>query len=442
MRRIDRRQRSRYGFLMTRTASPDLIPTDLLVVGGGPVGLTAALAAAQAGFSTLVVDSGALSAIAGGDSRAYAAAPSSMRLWRALGLESVLAPLGEPIWRMTVSDAAPDGRILSGGASWRLDFDAADQAADAQGQAAPLAHMLENRALLAALLDAARANPAVTLREHGRIVSLDPVPGGVAAGLADGGSVRAKLVVGADGRGSAVRRLAGIDVTGWDYDQTAIAATIAHAEPHGGVAHDLFLRGGPLGVLPLQGRRSSIVWCEKPAAAKTLLALDPAAFCAELEQRLGGLLGALTLEGDRAAFPLRLQIAHRMMASRVALVGDAAHAIHPLAGQGLNIGLRDVAALAETIADAAALGLDIGSETALERYERWRRFDNLSYAAGMDGFNRLFGPAPAPLRWLRAAGIGVADTLGIARRFFVREAAGEAGDPPRLLRGESLTRAA
>jgi 2-octaprenyl-6-methoxyphenol hydroxylase len=246
------------------------------------------------------------------------------------------------------------------------------------------------------------------------------------------------LLVGADGRRSFVRPWAGIRTIGWDYPVTAIVATIAHEKPHHGVAHEYFLPNGPFAILPLKGERANIVWAEPRAAADVLLKMPKPDFIAELRRRFGDHLGALDLEGPRFGYPLSLQLAERMIDTRVALAGDSAHGIHPLAGQGLNLGLKDCAALAECIADGMSLGLDPGDVSVLERYQRWRRFDNVSMALGMEFFDRMFSNSIPPLKLARRLGLAAVNAAGPARRFFMKYAGGAAGDLPKLLKGESL----
>ena len=248
---------------------------------------------------------------------------------------------------------------------------------------------------------------------------------------------RAALLVAADGKRSRLRERAGIKCVGWSYPQIGIVATVAHARPHHGKAVQHFLPSGPFAMLPLQGNRSSIVWTEEKARGEAIMALDEAGFLAELTKRFGWRLGEISLAGPRQSFPLDMQIARAFVADRLALIGDAAHVVHPLAGQGLNIGMRDVAALAETIVEATRLGLDIGSPATLERYSRWRRFDSAFSAAVMDGLNRLFSNDSAPLRTLRDLGLGLVDRAPPLKRFLVSEAAGATGTLPRLLKGQT-----
>jgi 2-octaprenyl-6-methoxyphenol hydroxylase len=256
--------------------------------------------------------------------------------------------------------------------------------------------------------------------------------------LADGRVLSAPLVVGAEGRGSVVRRAAGIGAVGWDYKQTGVVATVRLSRPHDGTAYEYFLPSGPFAILPLPGDRASLVWTESAERGEALRTARPEAFHAHLQRRIGDLLGPAEVEGQVFTYPLALQIAERFTAPRVALLGDAAHGVHPIAGQGLNLGLKGAAALAETIVDAARLGEDIGSSVVLERYARWRRFDTATLSAGMDAFVHLFSNDHSLIRLARGVGMAVVNNIGPARRFFMREAGGASGDLPRLLRGEAL----
>jgi 2-octaprenyl-6-methoxyphenol hydroxylase len=302
----------------------------------------------------------------------------------------------------------------------------------------PLGLMLEARHVRMALDRGVKARPSIRMIQPVSVTAIERDPAGVTVTLASGETLRAPLLVGADGRRSFVRQAVGIRTIGWDYPVTAIVATIAHEEPHGAVAHEYFLPNGPFAILPLKDNRSNIVWAEPRKAAEALLKMDEADFIAELRMRFGDFLGALSLEGPRFGYPLSLQLAERMIDARVALAGDSAHGIHPLAGQGLNLGLKDCAALAECIADGLARGLDAGDVSILERYQRWRRFDNVSMALGMEFFDKLFSNDVAPLAAARRVGLAAVNAVGPARRFFMKYAGGAAGDLPKLLRGESL----
>jgi 2-octaprenyl-6-methoxyphenol hydroxylase len=406
--------------------------SDLLVVGGGASGLTMALAAAQAGFRVALADGGALAGGSRADTRSYAIAPASMRLFAALGLGGALDAAAQPVRRMAIGDAPPG---VTGKSLIRLDFEERDVSA---GDGAPLAFIIESRRLLEVLAAAVRADTRIDVLPNSPIEGIDQIPGAAEVRFADGSGAFAQLMIGADGRSSSVRDICAVGVTEWGYQQTGIAAALTHEKTHEAVAYDLFSASGPIGVLPLRGNRSSIVWCEAPEAAAALMKLAPEDFCAELSHRLDGRLGKLSLEGERSAFPLAFSVAETMIAPRAALIADAAHSLHPLAGQGLNIGLRDIAALAEVLADARALGLDIGAETTLERYQRWRRFDNLSYALSMDALNRVFGWRVPSLRLLRDAGLALTNAASPVRRLLAKEAAGLSEAAPRLLRGEPV----
>jgi 2-octaprenyl-6-methoxyphenol hydroxylase len=262
--------------------------------------------------------------------------------------------------------------------------------------------------------------------------------GAVRAELADGRVIRTPLAVAADGRGSFVRKAAGIGAVGWPYGQAGVVATVDLERPHGGLAHEHFLPSGPFAILPLTQDRASLVWTETRDQAKALMAASSQAFQAYLDRRFGEFLGAARAQPARFHYPLALELADAITAPRLALIGDAAHSIHPIAGQGLNLGLKDIAAFAEVLADAVRLGEDIGSAAVLERYARWRRFDTVMLAAATDAFTRLFSTDEPLLRLARGAGMGVVNAIGPARRFFMQEAGGAVGDLPRLLRGERL----
>lgn len=406
--------------------------SDLLIVGGGTSGLTMALAAARAGFRVALADGGALAGGTRSDTRSYAIAPASMRLFAALGLGAALEAEAQPVRHMAIGDAPPG---MPSKSLIRLDFDESDVAL---AGGAPLAYIIESKHLLDVLATAVRTDARIELLPNSRIAGIDQIPGAVEVRFDDGSGARAQMIIGADGRSSTVRDICAIDVTAWTYQQTGIAAALTHEKTHEAVAYDLFSASGPIGLLPLRGNRSSIVWCEAPEAAAALMKLAPEDFCAELNHRLDGRLGRLSLDGERTAFPLALSVAETMIAPRAALIADAAHSLHPLAGQGLNIGLRDIAALVDVLSDARALGLDIGAETTLERYQRWRRFDNLSYALTMDALNRVFGWKAPPLRLLRDAGLALTNAASPVRRLLAKEASGLSEAAPRLLRGEPV----
>ncbi len=407
---------------------------DVIIAGGGMTGLTLALALAQAGLSVIAADAEVASAQAAPtyDGRSSAIAYASFRMWAALGLADALMPHAQRIEKILVTD----GRVRGGASLLSLVFDRRELDDRAGGEA--LGYMLENRHIRATLAAAAAKQSALTLIAPVAVTGYAADAGGVTVTLADGRTLRAGLVVGAEGRRSTIRAAAGIRTTGWKYDQTAVVCTVAHQKPHDGVAHEYFLPSGPFAMLPLTQNRCNIVWTERPAIADALKKMSDADFMAELSARFGAHLGAVSLAGPRFAYPLSLQIAEKFIAPRMALIGDAAHGVHPIAGQGLNVGLRDVAALAESIVDAVRVGLDVGDGEALARYQRWRRFDTTSMALVMDVFNRVFSNDFPVLRQLRGRGMAVVDAIGPARRFFMREAAGGSGDLPKLLKGEAL----
>jgi 2-octaprenyl-6-methoxyphenol hydroxylase len=410
---------------------------DVVIGGGGLVGQTLALALDQAGLSVLVIDAAKPSETLAPsfDGRAFAIAFASYRMWRALGLGDQLDEVAQPIERIMVTDGRLPGGLRRGGPSMlHLYFDRAEL----EDSDEPLGLMLEARHVRLALDSAVRARPSIRMIQPMSVTAIERDAAGVTATLADGKRVRAPLLVGADGRRSFVRSAVGIRTIGWDYPVTAIVATIAHERPHEAIAHEYFLPNGPFAILPLKGERSNIVWAERRKAADVLLKMGEHDFLAELKRRFGDFLGDLSLEGPRFGYPLSLQLAERMIDGRVALAGDSAHGIHPLAGQGLNLGLKDCAALAECVADAVALGLDPGDVSALERYQRWRRFDNVTMALGMEFFDKLFSNDFGPLRLVRDVGLAAVNSVGPARRFFMRYAGGAAGDLPKLLKGESL----
>jgi 2-octaprenyl-6-methoxyphenol hydroxylase len=405
---------------------------DVILGGGGLVGQTLALALDQAGVRVVVIDASkpAETLAPSFDGRAFAIAFASYRMWRALGLADDLDSVAQPIEEIMVTD----GSLRGGPSLLHLHFDRAEL----RGGAEPLGLMLEARHVRLALDKAVKARRSIRMIQPMSVTAIARDAAGVAVTLASGETLRAPLLVGADGRRSFVRHAVGIRTIGWDYPVTAIVATIQHAKPHGAVAHEYFLPNGPFAILPLKGDRSNIVWAEPRKAAEALLKMNEADFIAELRMRFGDFLGELALEGPRFGFPLSLQLAERMIDARVVLAGDSAHGIHPLAGQGLNLGLKDCAALAECIADGVALGLDPGDVSILERYQRWRRFDNVTMALGMEFFDKLFSNSVRPLTAIRRLGLGAVNAVGPARRFFMRYAGGAAGDLPKLLRGESL----
>lgn len=395
--------------------------TDIAIVGGGLNGPTLALGLAQAGFRVTVIDAlpAPTRALPDFDGRAYALALTSMRLLDGIGLWQQLKEHAQPMLDIKVSD----GRAGEGAAPWTLHFD------HAEIEEGPMGFMIEDRHLRRALLQATEADARITLI-HGDAVK-DQSAGQLT--LSSGKTLTARLIVGADGRNSGTAQRAGIKRTGWGYGQTAVVCAVAHEKPHHGVAHQFFMPSGPLAILPLPGNRSSIVWSETNARAEMLTQLDGPDFLQELRPAFGSFLGQITLEGARFSYPLSLTLADRLTADRLALVGDAAHGVHPIAGQGLNAGLRDVAALIDVLTNARTRGEDIGTVTVLDRYARWRRFDTATLAIATDGFNRLFSNDSSLLRAARTLGMGLVNATPPLRRRFMREAAGLTGELPRLM---------
>lgn len=419
---------------MSRDQSFD---ADVVIAGAGMAGATLALALAQAGLKPILIDPVVFEAqlAPGFDGRASAIAFAAFRQWRALGLAESLEPHAQRIEQILVTDGRAPGAATGRPSSVYLRFDAAEIADRSEGE--PLGYMLENRRTRAGLAEAVEAR-GIPVLAPARVDRVEFDARAATVVLADGRRLTAPLVVGAEGRGSVVRRAAGIGAIGWDYPQTGVVATVRLERDHEGVAHEYFLPGGPFAILPLTEGRASLVWTERKARAEALKAARPEAFRAHLMRRFGEVLGEASLVGPIFTYPLSLQLAERFTAPRAALLGDAAHGVHPIAGQGLNLGLKGAAALAETLVEAARLGEDIGSEAVLERYARWRRFDTVMLSAGMDAFVHLFSNDNPLLRLARGAGLAAVNRIGPARRMFMQEAGGAFGDLPRLLRGEAL----
>jgi 2-octaprenyl-6-methoxyphenol hydroxylase len=404
------------------------IRSDVAIAGGGMVGLTLALALARGGMDVAIADPLTREQMADEhfDGRVAALAFSSVRLFRALGLWARLERDAQPISDILVNETVP-GR---GPLPLSLHFDHREI-----GE--PLGHIVENRHIRQALLAEVAAEkhivflPGVSAAELAIAGDLAQIT------LSDGEEIRAPLAIAAEGRDSALREAQGIRMVGWDYGQTGIVTTVEHERTHQGVAYEQFLPTGPFAILPMTGNRASLVWTEQAAEARRLIALPEPDFTAELARRFGTHLGAVAPVGPRWSYPLRLHLARAYVKPRFAVVGDAAHTIHPLAGQGLNLGLKDVAALAETVLDAARMGLDYGQLDVLKRYERWRRFDSFVLAVATDTLNRLFSNDFLPLKLARDLGLGMVDRIAPLRKFFMRHAGGDLGSLPRLLKGEA-----
>ncbi len=398
--------------------------TDIVIVGGGMAGLSLACAFGGAGLDCVVIDreDPATAVGAAFDGRVSALAHATCQMFKGLGIWSHISE-AQPILDIRVSDG--DSLLF-------LHYDHRDLGDE------PFGHMVENRVTRLALLARVAELPTVRLLAPAGVMEVrrDAVRSEVH--LADGSVISAPLCVGADGRNSPLRQSAGIKCAAWSYHQVGIVCTVHHELPHGGVAQERFLPAGPFAILPMTGNRSSLVWTERADFAPAMMALDEAAFTAEMASRFGDYLGSLEVVGPRWSYPLALHLAERYTDRRLALVGDAAHGIHPIAGQGLNLGLRDVAALAEVIVDTARLGLDIGDAVPLERYQRWRRFDALLLAAVTDSLNRLFSNDIEPVRLVRDLGLAAVNRMGPLKKVFMSHARGTVGQLPKLLQGQSL----
>lgn len=399
--------------------------SDVIILGGGLVGLTLALALDAHGLTASIVDPADPAAVLAPefDGRASAIASASWRMLDAIGLGARLAGKGCPIASIRVSDGLAPGA---------LDFEpAADDGA--------LGHMFENRALRQALHAAAADAAGVTLLMPARPVATERGADGVEVRLEDGRTLRAPLLVAAEGRQSPTRQAAGIQVARWSYDHVAIIAAVEHERPHENIAYEIFYPEGPFAILPmLPGTRSALVWSVTRAQAPGYLKLGPRGFVAELARKMGGLLGDMRLIAPLSSYPLGFHHAARLTAERLALVGDAGHGIHPIAGQGLNLGLRDAAALTEVLVDGARLGLDLGDAQLMKRYERWRSLDTFLIAASTDGLARLFGIPGRPAAAVRRFGLSAVQRIAPLKNMFMAEARGESGDMPKLLTGVAV----
>jgi 2-octaprenyl-6-methoxyphenol hydroxylase len=401
---------------------------DVVIAGAAFAGLSLALALKQAlggGVAVTVVDP-ALTGEPSKDPRASAIAAAARRLFETVGIWNEDRLEAQPILDMVITDSRKTDALRPTFLTFDGDV--------APGE--PFAHMVENRFVLDALTAAANAAGIDLIAS--RVVGYRPGQAFATLTLANGSTLDTRLAVAADGAKSVLRGLAGIATTGWSYGQSGLVCTVAHEREHGGRAEEHFLPAGPFAILPLRGNRSSIVWTERTERADRLVDMPQVLFHDELEQVFGLRLGDIRVEGPRRAFPLGLWIARSFIADRLALIGDAAHVIHPIAGQGLNMGLRDVAALGESVVDAMRLGLDPGAPDVLERYQRWRRFDTVAMGVATDGLNRLFSNNSDILRLMRDVGLGLVDRMPGLKSFFIREAAGLTGSVPKLLKGEAL----
>lgn len=386
--------------------------------------MTAALACVHKGASVTIIDrqDPNIYLTAEFDGRASAIAASSYQMYRHLGIDERLKGHVQPITDILITDGEV-GRSIS---PLTLHFDSADAGGQAMG------YMIENRRLRRALFEAVEASDKIQLIAPGQVTEIEETSGNVLVNLEGQETVSASALIAADGRNSYCRKQAGIAVETILYKQKAIVTTVVHEKPHNGVAHELFLPSGPFAILPITDNRSSIVWTDTPGAVDAAMALPEAAFAAELARRFGDMYGDVAPCAPRRAYPLSMQMAETYTKCRLALIGDAAHAIHPIAGQGLNMGLRDAAALADVVFEAKAHGLDIGMQ--LSEMEVWRNFDNRALAASTDIFNRLFSNNIAPIKHARRLGLGLMDKIKPAQSFFIKEAAGLHGELPSLLR--------
>jgi 2-octaprenyl-6-methoxyphenol hydroxylase len=402
---------------------------DMLVVGGGYVGLSAAVAVKQAAphLKVSVVEAAPEYAWKN-DTRASAVIAAAVKMLEIFGIWNEIKPEAQPITKMIVTDSRTSDPVRP----IFLTFDGEV----AEGR--PFAHMIPNVAMVAALRGACD-RLGIDIRHGLGATELKTEDSHATVMLSDGSTLESRLVVACDGVRSKLRDLAGIRTVTWDYGQSGIVATVEHERPHEGCAEEHFLPAGPFAILPLRNNRSSLVWTERTHDADRLVAADELVFEEELERRFGHKLGALKVIGDKRAFPLGLTLARAFVAPRFALAGDAAHGIHPISGQGLNLGFKDVAALAETVVEADRLGLDIGSINILERYQTWRRFDTFRMGVTTDVLNRLFTNDAMPIRVARDVGLGIVDRLPRLKSFFIGQAAGTtAKDNPRLLTGQTI----
>ncbi len=404
--------------------------SDIIIVGGGLNGPALALALADGGFSVKIID--ALPARSrdqkGFDGRGYALALASQHLLAAIGVWPDVAENSQPINEVKITD----GRAGEGPSGWMLHFESRELA---EG---PMGYMVEDRYLSRALQGAVQKHSLITLINGETVVDQQVGPASVTVTTASGKTLTGSILIGSDGRASGTAKRAGIRRVGHDYGQTALVCAIEHDLPHHGIAHQFFMPPGPLAILPLPGNRSSIVWSETTEEAARINALPEDEYLDILRPRFGNFLGQIRLAGTRFTYPLNLTLAEHFIAPRLALIGDAAHGVHPIAGQGLNLGFRDVGALAEVLILARRRGEDIGAPDVLERYQRWRQFDTTVMAVATDVFNKLFSNDNSLLRLGRDIGLGVVNAMPALRKRFIREAAGLSGDVPKLLRGRQI----
>lgn len=404
---------------------------DVVISGASVAGLALALALVEASEGELriaLLDRAWPPPGAGGDVRAYAVSAASRHMLQVLGAWKSVASQAQPVRRIEITDS----RLDDGVRPVVLTYD------NILEDGEPATHIVPGTQIVSALADRVAGFLAIDRFMPAEMHGYETAGSGLMVSLADGRRLTAGVLVSAEGRQSVLRERAGIKIIGWSYEQVGIVTWVEHERPHDDTAVQHFLPAGPFAILPLTGNRSCITWSEDATQARRILALDDAAFLAELEKRFGGRLGALKLVSGRQSWPLSMHLARSYVAERFALVGDAAHGVHPIAGQGLNLALRDAAALGEVLIEAARLGLDLGNAEILSRYERWRRFDSAVSTAAFDGLNRLFSSDSAVLRGVRDAGLGLVDRIPAVKQMFVTEAAGMSGELPRLLRGQAI----
>lgn len=401
------------------------VDSDIIIVGGGLNGSLMAIAAANIGFSTIVLDSKDNEASAENrfDGRSYALALSSVRLLKNLDIFEDIIDKSQPILDIKILD----GKLVQGPSQFSLHFD------NNEIHDGPMGQMVEDRFIRKALFTKINKNKQIDYKFNSKVTEHKKQSGYISVTLENGKKLNTKLLVGADGRNSELAKRAHIKKSGWKYNQSALVCAIEHEADHNGVAWQYFMPSGPLAVLPMTGKRSCIVWTEQNANAKAINLFDETRYTKILAARLGNFLGKFKIIGDRHTYPLELSIADRFIDERLALIGDAAHSVHPIAGQGLNAGFKDIAVLAHIIQDAHHRGEDLGSLGVLKRYEEWRRFDSAQLAYSTDLFNKLFSNENEALRLARNIGLKLLDSIPVAKRNIIKEAAGITGELPRLM---------
>ena len=401
------------------------VDSDIIIVGGGLNGSLMAIAAANIGFSTIVLDSKDNEASVENrfDGRSYALALSSVRLLKNLNIFKDIIDKSQPILDIKILD----GKLVQGPSQFSLHFD------NNEIHDGPMGHMVEDRFIRKALFTKINKNEQIDYKFNSKVTEHKKQSGYISVTLDNGKKLDTKLLVGADGRNSELANRAEIKKSGWKYNQSALVCAIEHEADHNGVAWQYFMPSGPLAVLPMTGKRSCIVWTEQNANAKAINLFDETRYTKILAARLGNFLGKFKIIGDRHTYPLELSIADQFIDERLALIGDAAHSVHPIAGQGLNAGFKDIAVLAHIIQDAHNRGEDLGSLGVLKRYEEWRRFDSAQLAYSTDLFNKLFSNENEALRLARNIGLKLLDSIPVAKRNIIKEAAGITGELPRLM---------